>query len=155
MKKAIVGIIVLFLAADIIAQDTAKDTLHNISVYRDARIDALVQKNREANEEVYFKTLRNVRGFRLQVINTNDRNSALAVKTRMLSEFPAEKTYLLYHSPYFKIQMGNFRTKEDAEELMRQVSKIYPSGVFIVPAKIEIMPSKDGEVDLDILNARP
>lgn len=154
MIKAALGIAVFFLLPEVRAQDTAKDTLQNISVYQDARINALIQKNREVNEEVYLKTLRNMRGFRLQVINTNDRNSALTVKTRMLKEFPAEKTYLIYHSPYFKIQMGNFRTREGAEELMKQVSKIYPSGVFIVPSKVEILPSKDGEVELDILNPR-
>lgn len=141
--------------AGVMAQDTAKDTLRNVSINKDPRLGTLVQKNREVNEEVYLKTLRNMQGFRLQVINTNDRNSALSVKTRMLSDFPGEKTYFIYHSPYFKIQMGNFRTREDAEELMQQVKKIYPSGVFIVPAKIEIKPSKDGEVILGIMSDKP
>ena len=141
--------------AGVMAQNTAKDTLHNVSVNKDPRLNTLVQKNREVNEEVYLKTLRNMQGFRLQVINTNDRNSALAVKTRMLSDFPGEKTYFIYHSPYFKIQMGNFRTREDAEELMQQVKKIYPSGVFIVPAKIEVRPSKDGEVILSVVDNKP
>lgn len=141
--------------AGVMAQNTAKDTLHNVSVNKDPRLNTLVQKNREVNEEVYLKTLRNMQGFRLQVINTNDRNSALSVKTRMLSDFPGEKTYFIYHSPYFKIQMGNFRTREDAEELMQQVKKIYPSGVFIVPAKIEVRPSKDGEVILSVVDNKP
>ena len=141
--------------AGVMAQNTAKDTLHNVSVNKDPRLNTLVQKNREVNEEVYLKTLRNMQGFRLQVINTNDRNSALSVKTRMLSDFPGEKTYFIYHSPYFKIQMGNFRTREDAEELMQQVKKIYPSGVFIVPAKIERLPYRDGEIELDALTNRP
>ena len=141
--------------AGVMAQNTAKDTLYNVSVNKDPRLNTLVQKNREVNEEVYLKTLRNMQGFRLQVINTNDRNSALSVKTRMLSDFPGEKTYFIYHSPYFKIQMGNFRTREDAEELMQQVKKIYPSGVFIVPAKIEVRPSKDGEVILSVVDNKP
>ena len=141
--------------AGVMAQDTAKDTLRNVSINKDPRLGTLVQKNRELNEEVYLKTLRNMQGFRLQVINTNDRNSALSVKTRMLSDFPGEKTYFIYHSPYFKIQMGNFRTREDAEELMQQVKKIYPSGVFIVPAKIEVRPSKDGEVILSVVDNKP
>ena len=141
--------------AGVMAQNTAKDTLHNVSVNKDPRLNTLVQKNREVNEEVYLKTLRNMQGFRLQVIITNDRNSALSVKTRMLSDFPGEKTYFIYHSPYFKIQMGNFRTREDAEELMQQVKKIYPSGVFIVPAKIEVRPSKDGEVILSVVDNKP
>lgn len=155
MKKAGISLIIFFFMAGVMAQNTAKDTLHNVSVNKDPRLNTLVQKNREVNEEVYLKTLRNMQGFRLQVINTNDRNSALSVKTRMLSDFPGEKTYFIYHSPYFKIQMGNFRTREDAEELMQQVKKIYPSGVFIVPAKIEVRPSKDGEVILSVVDNKP
>ncbi|HTN08763.1 SPOR domain-containing protein [Agriterribacter sp.] len=155
MKKAGISVILFFFIAGLTAQDTASDTLHNVSVHKDPRLNALIKKNREVNEDVYLKTLRNIQGFRLQVINTNDRNTALSVKTRMLSDFPDEKTYFIYHSPYFKIQMGNFRTREDAEQLMQQVKKIYPSGVFIVPAKIEIRPSKDGELILDAIDNKP
>ncbi len=145
------ALLALFIISGVLAQDTGDDTLHHIAVSKDSRLDSLVKKNREINEEVYFKTVRNMQGFRLQVINTNDRNKALSVKTRLLGDFPEEKTYFIYHSPYFKIQMGNFRTREDAEQLMQKVKAIYPSGVFIVPSKIEMKPSRDGELILDVL----
>lgn len=145
----------LFIISGVWAQDTGGDTLHYIAVSKDSRIDSLVKKNREINEEAYFKTIRNMQGFRLQVINTSDRHKALSVKTRMLSDFPGEKTYFIYHSPYFKIQMGNFRTREDAEQLMQKVKAIYPSGVFVVPSKIEMKPSRDGELIPEALGGNP
>ena len=73
----------------------------------------------------------------------------------MLSDFPDEKTYFIYHSPYFKIQMGNFRTREDAENLLQKVKKVYPSGVFIVPSKIQMKPSKHGDLILDVVSDKP
>ena len=155
MQKIGMSLLALFLISGVLAQDTEHNTLHHIAVSKDSRIDSLVKKNREINEEVYFKTVRNMQGFRLQVINTNDRNKALSVKTRLLSDFPEEKTYFIYHSPYFKIQMGNFRTREDAEQLMQKVKTIYPSGVFIVPSKIEIKPSRDGELIPEALGGNP
>lgn len=124
----------------------AQDTLKNISISKDARLDKLVERNKKTNEEAYYKTIRNMSGYRLQVINTNDRNKALSVKTKMMTEFPGEKTYLIYQSPYFKIQMGNFIKREDADNLMDRVKKVYPTGVFIVPSKVEIRPTKDGEL---------
>ena len=44
--------------------------------------------------------------------------------------------------------MGNFREREDAEQLMNRVKQVYPTGVFIVPSRIELKPTKDGEIIL-------
>lgn len=122
--------------------------LEHILVSKDSRIDILLQKNKVMNEVVYLNTLKNMQGYRLQVITTNDRNKAIEVRTRLLTDFPGVKTYLVYHAPYFKIQMGNFREREDAEQLMNRVKQVYPTGVFIVPSRIELKPTKDGEIIL-------
>ena len=155
MKKICISAIAFFIVCGAIGQDSANESLRHVSVNSDPRVNALVKKNREINEAAYLKTIKNMSGFRLQVINTNDRKKALSVKTRMLSDFPGEKTYFIYHSPYFKIQMGNFRTREDAEDLLQKVKKIYPSGVFIVPSRIQMKPSKEGELILDVVSDKP
>lgn len=141
--KTIMGLLLLMAIGH---SAFAQDSLKNISISKDARLDKLVERNKKTNEEVYYKTIRNMSGYRLQVINTNDRNKALSVKTQMMTEFPGEKIYLIYQSPYFKIQMGNFIKREDADGLMNRVKKVYPTGVFIVPSKVEIRPTKDGEL---------
>lgn len=143
MKKAILSVFFAGFCLMLNAQSTT-DTLDNITVQQDNRIDILVKKNRAINEEIYLKTLRNMQGYRIQVINTNDRNKALDIKTKLLDNFPSEKTYLLYHSPYFKIQIGNFIKREDADDLLKRIKKLYPTGVFVVPSRVEIKPAKDG-----------
>lgn len=155
MKKTCFLFSVLFLGATVMAQDAFRDSLRNVSVNEDSRISLLVQKSREINENIYRRTLQSLQGFRVQVVNTNDRKNAIDVKTRLLSVFPDESTYLTYHSPYFKVQIGNFRTREDAEELLNAVKQIYPTGVFIVPAKVELTPSREGDVIVEVLNQRP
>jgi hypothetical protein len=77
------------------------------------------------------------------VINTNDRKAALDVKSRLMTDFPDHKTYLIYQSPYFKIQIGNFRDRKEAENLRKQIIRIYPSGVIVVPATVEYKPEKE------------
>lgn len=139
-------IVSLLLFSAFVVPLAAQDSLKNITVTRDGRIDRLLEKNQQVNEEIYLKTLRNMSGYRLQVINTNDRNKAMGVKTKIMTEFPREKVYLIYQAPYFKIQMGNFIKREDADDLMNRVKKIYPTGVFIVPSRVEIKPSKDGQL---------
>ena len=145
MKKTFLFFILSVSFASVKAQT---GSLQRILVDKDSRIDSLLQKNREMNEVVYLNTLKNMQGFRLQVITTNDRNKAIEVKTRLLTDFPGEKTYLIYHAPYFKIQMGNFREREDAEQLMDRVKQVYPTGIFVVPSPIELKPTKDGEIIL-------
>lgn len=147
MKKLLLSV---FLAGSnlMLNAQSGSDTLSNIAIQQDPRVDILVKKNREINEEIYLKTLRNMQGYRIQVINTNDRNKAIDIKTKLLNEFPSEKTYLIYHSPYFKIQIGNFLKREDADKLLNRIKKLYPTGVFIVPSRVEFKPSKDGELIL-------
>lgn len=147
MKKAVLSIFFAGYCLILNAQSNT-DTLSNIAIKQDARIDMLVKKNREINEEIYLKTIRNMQGYRIQVINTNDRNKAIDTKTKLLNSFPAEKTYLIYHAPYFKIQIGNFLKREDADDLLNSIKKIYPTGVFIVPSRVEIKLPKDGELIL-------
>lgn len=148
MKKVTLFFLIIVFNHSVQSQSGNTDTLTNVVVQKDARIDVLVKKNRDINEEVYLKTIRNMQGYRIQVVNTNDRNKAMDAKTKLLNEFPGEKTYLIYHSPYFKIQIGNFLKREDADKLMNRIKKIYSTGVFIVPSRVELKPTKDGELIL-------
>ena len=81
------------------------------------------------------------------VVNTNDRLKALEVKSRMMSDFPEHKSYLVYQSPYFKIMIGNFRSRPEAEDLQKKISDIYAAGVIIVPATVEYKPEKEEELE--------
>jgi SPOR domain len=134
MRILLVGFL-LFSVTEIFAQ--------GVTIYKDPRLDLLIDKQIELNKEVYKENNRNGPGFRILVINTNDRNKAMEVKSRMMSDFPEHKTYLVYQSPYFKIQIGNFKERKDAESLRKKIVLIYPNGVIVVPATIELKPEKE------------
>ncbi len=143
MKKFVVTFAAFFVGVAAFAQS---DTLKNISVTKDARIDALLQKYKEINEEIYLKTLRNMDGFRLQLISTNDRQKALELKSKMMAEYPEEETYLVYHAPYYRMQMGNFRTREEAAAFAEKIKGAFTGSAIIIPSKVVIKPSKDGDL---------
>jgi len=107
-------------------------------IVKDPRIDLLVAKQHELNKKAYIENNRTASGFRILVVNTNDRNKAMDVKSTLMREFPDHKTYLIYQSPYFKIQIGNFRDRNDANSLLNLVKRIYSTGVFVVPSVIEV-----------------
>ena len=103
MKR--IFLIAIFSVSLVFAKAQLSDNnLENIRVSKDVRIDSLLQKNKDMNEVIYLNTLKNIQGYRLQVITTNDRNKAIEVKTRLLTDFPGVKTYLIYHTLTLKFK---------------------------------------------------
>jgi SPOR domain len=131
--------IFLFLLIAFVTEVSAQ----GVTIHKDPRLDLLIQKQVELNKEVFKENNRTGAGYRVLVINTNDRNKAMDVKSQMMSEFPDHKTYLVYQSPYFKIQIGNFRDRKEAETLRKKIIRIYPNGVIVVPATVEFKPEKE------------
>jgi hypothetical protein len=128
----------VFTSVFAMAQDTS-----SVVVHKDARIDLLLKKQGEVNAANRKANARTAKGFRILVINTNKRDEANAAKTKIYTNFAELKTYLVYQSPYFKLKVGNFRTREEAQQYQKSLSLYFPKGVFIVPDTIEITPEKD------------
>jgi hypothetical protein len=113
-----------------------------VEIVKDHRLDMLIAKQVELNKKVYLENNRTASGYRILVVNTNDRQKAMDVKSTLMRDFPDHKTYLIYQSPHFKVQIGNFRKREEAEQLRKQVNKLYPTGVIVIPSTIEVKPEE-------------
>ena len=113
-----------------------------VEIVKDHRLDLLIAKQEELNKKVYLDNNRTASGYRILVMNTNDRQKAMDVKSTLMRDFPDHKTYLIYQSPHFKVQIGNFRKRDEAEQLRKQVNKIYPTGVIVIPSTIEVKPEE-------------
>jgi len=83
------------------------------------------------------------KGFRLQMISTPRRDDATQMKTELLNRFPDQKTYTLFQSPNFKVRLGNFLKRDDAEKFRAQISKFFPKGIYIVEDTIEYTPVEE------------
>lgn len=115
-----------------------------VVVHKDPRIDALIKKKIAINKAT-TNVARTTRGFRLLVINTNNRNEAIAAKTKVYTYFPELNAYLQYQAPYFKLRAGNFKTRDEAERYRKAMTSMFPKGVFIINDIIEIKPEKEKE----------
>ncbi|WP_295128361.1 SPOR domain-containing protein [uncultured Chitinophaga sp.] len=139
-KLFFLAAIFLLPAAAIKAQDnTVADNTGSVKVVKDSRIDVLVKK------QIYINTLaiRNQPGFRVQVITTNKRNEANDAKARVMQLFPDYRTYIDYQAPYFKVRIGDFRSRDEATELRNKLTNQFAGGVFVVPAIINVSPDKE------------
>jgi len=133
------------------AQDSlfiSKNDSSHVSIIKDNRIDGLIKRQIQVNEETSRNARRIEKGFRLLVISTTLRHEALAAKTKVYSYFPELKAYLFHQSPYYKVKAGNFKDRKDAELYQRRLELLFPKGVFIINDLIEVKLKLPGEEEL-------
>ncbi|HEU4575513.1 MAG TPA: SPOR domain-containing protein [Chitinophagaceae bacterium] len=146
MKKNILFCALFFSFASFAQDSTWKvpfDSTGTIMVHKDPRLDALVKKQIEINDITSRDARMLAKGFRLLVINTNDRDEAIAAKSKVYTYFPELKPYLIYQSPYFRLKVGNFKARKDAEAYQEKMNKYFPKGVFVVNDIIEVNAETD------------
>lgn len=119
----------------------------SVILRKDPRIDMLVKKQIELNEYNTREARRYVQGYRILIINSNNRNLANDAKARLYTKFPELKSYLIYQSPNFKLKAGNFRESRDAEAYLKRIKTLFPGNIFVIRDMIEVNPDKSAELE--------
>ena len=123
---------------------------NTVIVHKDPRLDLLVKKQANINEVTSRDGRRTDKGFRLMIISTNNRDEAIAAKTKVYTFFPDLKAYMWYQSPYFRVKAGNFKERKDAEAYQRRLNTYFPKGVFIMKDIIEVKSGKGIDDDITL-----
>ncbi len=145
MSKSIF-LLLIFFTTSFFGVAFANDT---VIVVKDARIDLLTSKQTQINKRASMLTSSGqYKGFRVQVVSTSNREQAFKTKSDLLSRYPDQKTYVLFQAPNFKVRIGNFLKRSDAEKFRTQINKVYPTGVFIVDDAIDYTPTKEEDENL-------
>jgi hypothetical protein len=150
MNKGILLILLLFslhtfsqIPAHSVSDSTKKTTDSSaVIVHKDPRIDLLIKKQAQINDETTRESRRTAKGFRLMIISTVSRDEAIAAKTTVYTYFPELKAYLWHQSPYYKLKAGNFKDRKEAEDYQKRLNVYFPKGVFIMNDIVEIKPDK-------------
>jgi hypothetical protein len=115
------------------------------NVTRDTRVDVLVDKQIELNGQAIKGRTTIEQGFRLLIVSTNKRDLALDTKSRLLKNYPDQKSYMFYQSPNFKVQFGNFKSYKDAEKAKLDLELDFGKDILIIPSRVEIRVEKEME----------
>lgn len=78
-----------------------------------------------------------IKGYRVQIHFGAERNKAMQVKSKFLARYQDMRAYDPFDAPYFKIRVGDFRTKLEAYKFLKEVQADFP-GSFIVADDIEL-----------------
>jgi hypothetical protein len=143
--KILVGLCCFLLISAV--TNAQSDSLATVTVVKDYRIDLLVKKQSQINKlSVYKNSKGEYKGYRLMVLNTNNRDLAYKTRTDILRYFPDNNVYMAYQSPYFKLKMGDFLKKEDAEKMKKELLKVLNQNVFVMQDIINLKPEEEARL---------
>lgn len=94
----------------------------------DAVLDTIASRN---------KNIRFANGYRIQIYVGNDKKSADDAKIFTYQSFPELNPYISYTQPVFKVKVGDFLNRMDAERYFSKIRESYPTAM-ILPDKVEI-----------------
>jgi hypothetical protein len=109
-------------------------TRGKVEVVKDPLIDTLIARRASLSKGVGLGE-ETTSGYRVQIFFGSNRQDAYNAQARFSNEYPEIRTYVLYTEPNFKVQVGDFRTKLEAQKLQNDLRDKFTS-LFIIPGKI-------------------
>ncbi len=119
----------------------------SLRVNQDNRIERLMKKQRDV-----FAADNSMNGYRVQIfmeIGNEAINHAQWTKKRFSDEFPELPIYLTYDQPYYRLRVGDFRNRVEAEKYLRLIKPKF--NLAFVTADVINPPQKLSPVDPDAL----
>lgn len=98
-------------------------------IYQDQRIDSLVELNIAYNKSFPF-----ISGYRIQVfmgLGNDALDNAGKIKQEFEINFPDVKAYITFREPYYRVRVGDYRNRLEANQLLEAIRKIYPDAWII------------------------
>lgn len=111
----------------------------DVRVHQSPEILSAMNSHFEANRG------KDVSGYRVRIFFDNKqtaRNESLAVMNKFSAEYHDIPVYRSYVNPYFKVTVGDFRSKSEAMQLLRRIRNEFPAA-FIVKEKSISYPAID------------
>lgn len=87
--------------------------------------------------QTFAKEKRQVNGYRIQLGWNSNRQELMNIKAKFIQQYPDRAAYVEYSPPQFKLRVGDFKTRNEADTFLNDVRKNF-SSAFIVPDKIVI-----------------
>jgi hypothetical protein len=104
-----------------------------VSILQDSRVDTILKRHLEYNQQ-----LEGIDGYRIHIFfdagnQSLSRANQAAAKYQML--YPTDTAYVSFSEPYYRVRVGDFRTRLDAEGYLTKIIADYPNA-FVIKDKI-------------------
>jgi len=104
-----------------------------VNIYQDSRVDTILKRHIEYNQQ-----LEGIDGYRVHIFfdagnQSLSRANQAAARYQML--YPTDTAYVSFSEPYYRVRVGDFRTRLDADGYLQKIIKDYPNA-FVIKDKI-------------------
>ncbi len=131
-KKTIVATLVamvmtIALGASAAAQSTASGKL-NVT-FTTSSLDSLILYSARCNNNQS-----SLEGFRIQIYSGSgitSKNDASEAQAKFLKMYPEEKAYIIYNAPFWRVRVGDYRSRSEALILLNKLQSSF-GGSYIV-----------------------
>ena len=109
-----------------------------VTIHQDNRLDVLLSRFQKVN-----RSRKGMWGYRIQIYfgsGRNAREDAYKAKANFLSEFSGIPAYVLYQTPFYKVRVGDYRTKREAYILYTQIHRYFRDAYITPPGIIKLPP---------------
>lgn len=92
--------------------------------------ERLKQENGDPNNGVPRKAVASNVGYRIQVFSGNSSTAKREAQVRernIISRFPQMRPYIGYKAPSWRLRVGDFRTRDEAQDMLKQLKKVFPA----------------------------
>lgn len=106
-----------------------------ITIQGDPNIETILAKHVSFNENV-----KGFPGYRIQIFfesGNYSKNKAFGEKSKFISRYPDVAAYVIFQEPYYKVRVGNFRNKLEAEAFKMKIIDQW-SEAYIVKDDIDL-----------------
>lgn len=116
-------------------------SLNNVEIYQDSTITNLISNLVVTNKYLGAHVQR---GFRVQLFSSNSQASAKQQANTLRKELNSTiqlEVYVMYVSPTWKVRVGDFQTRSEAEEWRDVLRKQFPKikgNIYVVPDDINV-----------------
>ena len=116
-------ILLTFWSTDCLAQEG------NVSVTQDTRFEQLLKEKRKINSSITVNDR-----YKIQIFY-GDNEKARKTLSDFRKDFKQLDGTIVFESPTYKVWVGNFKSRIDAERNLQDVKKKYPHALLIKPNK--------------------
>lgn len=101
----------------------------NITIQQDPKFDQLLKEKRKINSAITVNDR-----YKIQIFY-GDNDGARKALTDFKRDFKELDGTIIFNSPSYKVWVGNFKTKLEAERNLLELKKKYPGALLIKPNK--------------------
>ncbi|MFT5820620.1 MAG: hypothetical protein ACI8ZM_001865 [Crocinitomix sp.] len=105
-----------------------------VTLHQDARLDKLNDFVRSGEESVEGVK---IDGYRIVIFFDQDKSTVSQQRANFLARYSEHKAYVDYVAPNYRVRVGNFRTRLEAEGLKADLLAYFPTAV-VVEDKIQL-----------------